>query len=90
MTTVDEWVSFVKGRYAAGNPIIIRYPLATPIETPLSAEEIAAFKALHTNKPNTTVYTDGNAGIKLDYVADTKAYIDNKFAELAAAIVNNT
>lgn len=89
MTTVDEWVSFVKGRYDAGNPIIIRYPLATPIETPLTAEEIAAFKALHTNKPNTTVYTDSNAGIKLDYVADTKTYIDNKFAELAAAIVAN-
>lgn len=76
--------------YVAENPIVILAALATPIESPLSAEEIAAFKALHTNKPNTTVYTDSNAGIKLDYVADTKTYIDNKFAELAAAIVNNT
>lgn len=66
----------------------IQYILAAPIETPLSAEEIAAFRALHTNKPNTTVYNDSGAGMEVKYVADTKAYIDNKFAALQEAIIN--
>lgn len=63
--------------------------LQIPIETALSAEELTAYAALHTNKPNTTVYNDAGAGLKLAYNADTKTYIDNKFAELARAIVNN-
>lgn len=62
---------------------------AEPIETPLSAEELAAYAALHTNKPSTTVHNDGGAHMELSYVADTKLYIDNKFTELAAAIVSN-
>ena len=67
----------------------IQYLLAEPVETALSADELAQYATLHTNKPNTTVYTDANAGIRLEYIADTKTYIDNKFAALAAAIVNN-
>lgn len=75
--------------YMDANPMTLLYALSTPIETPMSAEELAAFAALHTNKPNTTVYNDAGADMKLEYVADTKLYIDNKFTELAAAIVNN-
>jgi hypothetical protein len=66
------------------------YQLATPIETDLSAEEMVQYSALHTNKPNTTVFNDSGAGMAVEYVADTKIYIDNKFNELAAALVNNT
>ena len=88
ITTLDEW----KQRLAE-NPITVKYVLAEPIETPLSAEELAAYAALHTIKPETTVHNDAFAGdgadMKLSYVADTKAYIDKKFNELAAAIVNN-
>jgi len=67
----------------------VLYALAAPIKTPLSADELSAFAALHTNKPNTTVHNDGGAGMKLEYTADTKIYIDNKFAELANVIVKN-
>lgn len=70
------------------NEFIALLPLATPIETPLSAEEIAAFKALHSNKPNTTVYNDSGAHMAVEYIADTKTYIDNKFAELQNAILS--
>ena len=45
--------------------------------------------ALHINYPNTTVYNDSGAVMEIEYIADTKLYIDKKFAELAAAIVNN-
>lgn len=62
--------------------------LDQPIETPLSAEELAQYSALHTNKPNTTVYNDSGAGLKLEYIADTKLYIDNKFTELQNAILS--
>ena len=60
-----------------------------PLETPLTAEELAQYAALHGNKPNTMVYNDAGAGMKIAYVADTKLYIDKKFNELAAAIVSN-
>jgi len=55
----------------------------------LSEEELAQYAALHTNYPNTTVFNDGGADMEVQYVADTKLYVDKKFAELAAAIVNN-
>ena len=64
--------------------------LVTPIETPLSAEELAAYAAIHTNKPNTTIYNDAGAQMEVSYQADTKMYIDKKINALAAAIVNNT
>ncbi|MBO5868966.1 MAG: hypothetical protein J6Q54_08665 [Oscillospiraceae bacterium] len=55
--------------------------LATPIETPLSETELAAYRALHTNKPNTTILNDSGAYMSVDYTADTKLYIDNKIKE---------
>lgn len=55
--------------------------LATPIETPLSDPELAAYRALHTNKPNTTILNDSGAYMSVDYTADTKLYIDNKIKE---------
>ena len=50
--------------------------LETPIETPLTAEEITAFKALRTNHPNTTILNDAGAWMSVKYNADTKTYID--------------
>ena len=75
--------------YFSSNPVAFMAELATPIETPLSAEELAAYAALHTNDPTTTISNDAGAYMEVTYVADTKRYIDNKFAELATAIVNN-
>ena len=45
------------------------------------------FAQLHTYKPNTTITNDVGAIMKVEYVADTKAYIDNKFTELQNAIL---
>ena len=66
------------------------YPLEYAIQTQLTEEEIAAYKGLKTHKPVTTIINDADAHIEADYVADTKSYIDNKFAELASAIINNS
>lgn len=86
-SSVDEWKAYLAEQYATGTPVTIRYCLATPIEKAMSVEEIEAFKALHSNKLNTTVLNDSNIGMKLEYIADTKAYIDNKFTELQNAIL---
>lgn len=69
------------------NPITIVFQLATPIETPLTADEIETFKALKSNYPNTTVLNDAGAMMKLKYVADTKLYVDNTALNGAASIV---
>ncbi len=55
--------------------------LKTQVETPLSETELAAYRTLHTNKPNTTILNDSGAYMSVDYTADTKLYIDNKIKE---------
>lgn len=62
--------------------------LATPIERDLTPEEIAAYKALRTYGPTTVVSNDAGAGMEVTYVADTKTYIDNKFAALNKAVLD--
>lgn len=47
----------------------------TPIETPLTADELNAFRALHTNYPNTVVLNDNGATMRLLYNADTKTFV---------------
>lgn len=59
------------------NPVTVLAQLATPIEIPLSAEELEAFKQLHSNHHSTTVFNDAGAQMELKYNADTKIYIDN-------------
>jgi hypothetical protein len=60
----------------------LHYALATPIETALSETEIAAYRALHSNYPNTTVLNDAGAHMVVKYAADTRLYVDNKIAAL--------
>ena len=52
------------------------YQLATPIETPLTSAEIAAYKALTTYAPDTVVQASDGAGVKLDYQKDVNIAID--------------
>lgn len=56
---------------------VIYYALATPIETPLTPAEIAAYKALTTYAPNTVVQAADGAGLKLDYQRDVNIAIKN-------------
>ena len=81
--TVDEFVQWCRD-----NNVIFRKALATPIETDLTEEEIARYKEAHTNYPSTTIINDANAYTEVGYVADTKMYIDEKIAEMCAAMLN--
>ena len=51
--------------------------LATPVETPLTTAELAAYKALTTYAPNTVVQASDGAGLKLDYQRDVNIVIKN-------------
>lgn len=51
--------------------------LATPIETPLTPAEIAAYKALIAYSPDTVVQAADGAGLKLDYQRDVNIVIKN-------------
>jgi len=72
--------------YLASNPIELVYMLENPTESPLSETELAACRALHSVKPTTTILNDSGAHMAVEYVADTKLYIDGKLAELVAAM----
>lgn len=76
----EEWLN--------ANPTIVHCVLDKPIEIPLSAEELAAFRAIRSNYPNTTVLNDSNVKMEFKYNADTQLYIDNKIAEAVAALAN--
>lgn len=54
---------------------IIYYCLATPIETPLTPAEIAAYKALTAYGPDTVVQAGDGAGVKLGYQRDVNIAI---------------
>ena len=54
----------------------------TPKEIPLSDADKLAFRALHSNKPTTVIRNDAGAWMAVEYVADTKLYIDNALAAL--------
>ena len=56
---------------------IVLYALATPIETPLTPAEIAAYKALTAYAPDIVVQASDGAGLKLDYQRDVNIVIKN-------------
>lgn len=54
---------------------ILFYALATPIETPLTPAEIAAYKAITAYAPDTVVQASDGAGVKLEYQKDVNIAI---------------
>lgn len=75
--------------YLQTNPIEVLYILSTPIETDIPEETMTAYRKLCTNYPSTVIQNDSGAGMEVEYVADTKSYIDNKLKELIQAAYGN-
>lgn len=65
--TPEELNAFCVQKNSEGNPLTIYYCMDTPIRTPLPPETIAAYKALHTYSPTTTVINDAGAGMSVGY-----------------------
>ena len=64
------------------------YPLETPIETPLTEEQIAICKSLKANNPTTTIFNDENAYMSVEYL---KPYeVENKGFETSRPIMTIT
>lgn len=86
---VQEQTVEAVNNYLKENPFDIIYPLKQPVETLLTPEEIAAFKALHTNEPTTTIINNAGVTTKVKYITDTKKYIDSKFVALAKQLIKS-
>lgn len=76
-TSTDDERKNALVKYFTDNPCQVVYRIATPIETPLSPAEIAAYKALTSYAPNTVVQASDGAGLKLDYQRDVNIVIKN-------------
>lgn len=82
--SVNEWNTFVEN-----NEVKLLSIRKTMEETPLTAEEIEAYKSLKTNYPNTTILNDAGAHMAIKYNADTKTWIRNLIDErITSAIAN--
>lgn len=74
--TLNEWTAFLAEKNERGTPVELHYVLETPIETPLSEEDLAAYASLRTYRGNTTVFNDASAHMEIEYVMDARKYID--------------
>ena len=81
----DGTVEAIKA-YFNEHPVTIYY-ICDHVETPIPAEELAAYKALQTYDGTTNVTATDGAGLSLRYVADTQRYVDNKIAAISAAML---
>lgn len=62
-------------QYLQRTPMSLTAILATPIETPLTPAEIAAYKAITAYAPDTVVQASDGAGVKLEYQKDVNIAI---------------
>ena len=68
--STEPWINWLRKQKEAGNPVIVRYALKTPIERDLTPEEIAAYKALRTYGPTTVITNDAGTGMEVAYVVE--------------------
>lgn len=73
---VAGWKSWIQS-----NPFTIWYKTTEETFIPLTDPEQSALNALHTNYPTTVLNNDQECKMSLEYVADTKNYIDQKIQE---------
>ena len=83
--SLNETKATLKNCADENNGIVLVGVKQTPTVINLTNEQINGFLNLHMYYPSTTVVSDCDS--QLTYIADTKNYIDNKFNELATALV---
>lgn len=63
MATNDEWIAFLDA-----NDVYVDYPLATPIETPLTRDQILAFRNYSSHDGGTNILFDPvEPGVEVEY-----------------------
>jgi hypothetical protein len=83
--SLNDTKAILKNCADENNGIVLVGVKQTPTVINLTNEQINGFLNLHMYYPSTTVVSDCDS--QLTYIADTKNYIDNKFNELATALV---
>lgn len=83
VSSVDAFSEWLKARPDAS----IFYCLATPIETPLTPAEIAAYKTIAAYGPDMVVQTSDGAGVRLEYQRDVNIAI-KKLEDAVASTTN--
>ena len=83
VNSVDAFSEWLKARPDAS----IFYCLATPIETPLTPAEIAAYKTITAYGPDTVVQASDGAGVRLEYQRDVNIAI-KKLEDAVASMTN--
>ncbi len=81
-TTADELKAFF-----AESDIYVLYQSVDEEFVPLEQEEQDMLNNLYTYYPNTIISNSEDCDISVQYVADTKNYVDNKFLSLASKII---
>ena len=79
---VNAWKEFI-----TLNEVRVIAELKTPIEEDIPADVMEQYKAI-TLSPYIMIWSMNNLYTEVEYVADTKLYIDKKFNELAVALVS--
>lgn len=82
-STLDEFKAFLDAK-----EVYVWTSLATPVETALSAAEIAAYKALTTYAPTTVISVSGGAGATVTYQRDVTIVIKNLEDAIASMTQN--
>lgn len=87
-SAVQDFKAHLSDLNEKGDPIMVVSPAAQTEFIPLPQSEQNAIRALKTYYPTTVITNDQGCTMELDYVADTKNYIDNKFAQLQKSLIN--
>lgn len=86
ITSINSFKAKLQELYNAGTPVEIWYKLTTPTKLPCTSEQIEVLEQLYnmpTYRPVTNIFTQEDlANLKLNYVADSKIYVDNKINDL--------
>ena len=80
--TVEEFRTLL-----SANPLVFCVPLATPIETDITPEELAAYRRLHAYHGTTNISNSDDVYTAVEYARDPDTYLNNKLAEISAAII---
>ena len=80
---LEGWKAWLASQAAAGTPLTLVLGRNKPVETPVT------FKLPTITGQSVSITNNESLGMELSYIADTKAYIDQKLAAISAALLNN-
>ena len=84
----QQFKEFLKTKKDEGIPLYVLYETISTEFVPLPQSEQIAIRNLRTYYPSTTLTNDQGCVMELDYVCDTKLYIDNKVSAKVASIIS--